>query len=393
MALLVVSGVAMAAETITLWTKEAEPILPEIERLAKEFTKQTGIEVKVVGYGVEDLRQNFQAAALAGSGPDLLWTVNDHIGVFAVAGLIKPLKDVYGNTDILKRFVKPGIDAQRFEGQDWGVPISVGNHLMLLYNKKLVPRPPQTTDELIQMARALTKDLNGDGVPDQYGLVYNLNEPFWLAPWLGGFGGWPLDGTKPTLGTKAMEDALQFLADLKFKHKIVPPEADYNTADSMFKEGKAAMLINGDWSLGGYKDFGVARIPKVSATGLWPSPMTSGVYFLFPEYVSGRKLDAVKKLVDFFLDEEVQVLFATKYQRLPAVASALNRPAIANDPILKGSSDQMVVGRPMPTVPEMRCAWDAMRPNLEAVMAGRMTPRDAARAMQQAAEQCVATLQ
>ncbi len=347
----------------------------------------------MVSYGVEDLRQNFQAAALAGSGPDLLWTVNDHIGVFAVAGLIKPLESVYGNSDILKRFVKPGIDAQVFEGQNWGIPISVGNHLMLLYNKSLVSRPPQTTDELIEMGKALTKDLNGDGVPDQYGLVYNLNEPFWLAPWLGGFGGWPLDGNKPTLGTKAMEQALQFLADLKFKHKIVPPEADYNTADAMFKEGKAAMLINGDWSLGGYENFGVARIPRVTATGLWPSPMTSGVYFLFPEYLSGRKVDAVKRLVEFFLAEDVQVLFATKYQRLPSVSAVLSDPAIANDPILKGSSDQMVVGRPMPTVPEMRCAWDAMRPNLEAVMAGQMTAADAARAMQAAAEQCIATLE
>ncbi|MBE3598552.1 MAG: extracellular solute-binding protein [Limnochordaceae bacterium] len=387
------AGSALAADTITLWTKEDVPVLPEIERLAREFSAKTGIQVKVVNYGVEDLRQNFQAAALAGSGPDVLWTVNDHIGVFATAGLIKPIRDVYGSTSVLSRFVKPGIEAQQFDGKDWGIPISVGNHLMLIYNKKMVPKPPQTTDELIALGKKLTKDTNGDGKPDVYGLVYNLNEPFWLAPWLGGFGGWPLDGTTPTLGTKATAEALQFLHDLKFVHKIVPTEADYNTADAMFREGKAAMLINGDWSLGAYKDFGVARIPKVSSTGLWPSPMTSGVYFLFPEYLSGKKLEDVKKLVDFFISPENQVFFATKFQRLPSVAAVLKDPKIANDPILKGSSDQMVVGKPMPTVPEMRCAWDAMRPNLEAVMAGQMKPEDAAAAMQQAAEQCVATLQ
>ena len=35
----------------------------------------------------------------------------------------------------------------------------------------------------------------------------------------------------------------------------------------MFKTGRAAMIINGDWSWGDYKDvidFGIARIPKVS---------------------------------------------------------------------------------------------------------------------------------
>lgn len=387
------AGSALAADVITMWTKEDVPVLPEIERLAKEFTGKTGIAVKVVNYGVEDLRQNFQAAALAGSGPDLLWTVNDHIGVFATAGLIKPIEDVYGSAAVLSKFVKPGLEAQEFEGKNWGIPISVGNHLMLIYNKKMVSRPPQTTDELIAMAKGLTKDTNGDGKPDVYGLVYNLNEPFWLAPWLGGFGGWPLDGTRPTLGSKAMADTLQFLRDLKFVHGIVPTEADYNTADAMFREGKAAMLINGDWSLGAYQDFAVARIPKVSSTGLWPSPMTSGVYFLFPDYLSGKKMEDVKRLVDFFVSQENQVLFATKYQRLPSVQAVLNDPKIASDPILKGSSEQMVVGKPMPVVPEMRCAWDAIRPNQEAVMAGQMRPQDAAAAMQQAAEQCVATLE
>ena len=42
--------------------------------------------------------------------------------------------------------------------------------------------------------------------------------------------------------------------------------------------GNAAMIINGDWSWGDYNgvvDFGIARIPKVSATNKWPSPLVS----------------------------------------------------------------------------------------------------------------------
>ena len=75
-----------------------------------------------------------------------------------------------------------------------------------------------------------------------------------LAPFLGGFGGWVLDDATdmPTLDTPEMVGALQFMSDLVLKHKIVPPGCDYDTADVLFKEGKAAMLINGDWSLGSY---------------------------------------------------------------------------------------------------------------------------------------------
>jgi len=234
-------------------------------------------------------------------------------------------------------------------------------------------------------------------MPHQYGLVYNLNEPFFFAPWLGGFGGWPLDGTKPTLNTPAMVNALQFVHDLKFVHKIVPVECDYDAADALFKEGKAAMLINGDWSLTSYQmpevrkkvDLGVARIPMISQTGLWPTPMTSGIYFMLPDYLTGEKLQIAKEFVEFISSDKVQLRFLEKHMRLPATASALKNPKIASDPLLKGSADQMVVGKPMPTVPEMRAAWDAIRPNQEAVMAGKMSPKDAAKAMQDACEKLI----
>ncbi len=298
--LLPMGALAQEKVTFTLWTKEGEVtggVLEDIVELSKEFAKsRPGFTIEVVSYGVEELRQNFQAAAFAGQGPDLLWTVSDHAGPFVAMQIIKPVDKIVGE-DFLEGFVRPGLECVELEGKTWGVPISVGNHLMLLYNKNLIKKAPENTDEMVKIGKALTVDLDNDGVPDQYRLVYNLNEPFFFAPWLGGFGGWPLDGTTPTLNTQAMVDALQFAHDLKFVHRIVPVECDYDAADSLFKEGKAAMLINGDWSLAGYQtpevkekvDLGVARIPRISETGLWPAPMTSGIYFMIPDYVGGEK--------------------------------------------------------------------------------------------------------
>jgi arabinogalactan oligomer/maltooligosaccharide transport system substrate-binding protein len=69
------------------------------------------------------------------------------------------------------------------------------------------------------------------------------------------------------------------------RHGILPKESDYNGADTLFKEGKAAMIINGDWILGEYLNLmgdklGVARIPMVSETGIWPAPYTSGKFMM-----------------------------------------------------------------------------------------------------------------
>jgi arabinogalactan oligomer/maltooligosaccharide transport system substrate-binding protein len=47
----------------------------------------------------------------------------------------------------------------------------------------------------------------------------------------------------------------------------------------------------------------------------------------------------------------------------------------------------------MPTVLEMRCNWDAMKPEMQAVLSDTKTPEDAAAAMQTAAENCVKTLE
>ncbi len=378
---------------IVLWTKEGEADggLQFVQSLADAYTAiHPNVTFEVVNKDVETLREDFLTSGLAGSMPDLLWTVNDHAGPFTDAELILPVDDLFD----LSLYVDSALKAAQLNGKTWGVPISNGNHLMLLYNKSLVETPPANTDELIAMGQELTTG-------DQYGLVYNQTEPFWLVPWLGGFGGavFAEDGKTPTLNTPEMVNTLQFLYDIKYSTPIVPAESDYNGADTLFKEGKAAMIINGDWSLGGYKEvlgdnLGVARIPEVVG-GEWPHPYTSGVYFMFPVSLEEdeAKMAAVIDFVNFVTSANNQALMIAKLNRLPALEAALSDPLIANDPILKGSADQMVVGTPMPTVSEMRCNWDAMKPEMQAVLADQKTPEDAAAAMQEAAETCIANLE
>jgi len=361
-----------------------------VQALADAYTAENpDVTFEIINKDVETLREDFLTAGLAGSMPDLLWTVNDHAGPFTDAELIMPVDDMFD----LSKYVGSALAAAELGGQTWGVPISNGNHLMLIYNKDLVETPPANTDELIAMGQELTTG-------DQYGLVFNQTEPFWLVPWLGGFEGsvFAEDGKTPTLDTAAMVDTLQFLYDIKHTTPIIPAESDYDGADTLFKEGKAAMIINGDWSLGGYKEamgdkLGVARIPMVSATEEWPRPYTSGVYFMLPEGLEGAKLEAVKGFVEFVTNEENQVKMISELNRLPALESALDAPIIAEDPILKGSADQMVVGTPMPTVSEMRCNWDGMKPEMQAVLADTKSPEDAAAAMQAAAEACITDLE
>ena len=168
--------------TIVLWTKEGEADggLQYVQSLADAYMGvQPNVTIEVVKKkDVEELREDYLTAGLAGSLPDVLWTVNDHVGPFTDAELIQAVDDLFD----LSKYVDSALAAVQLGGQTWGVPISNGNHLMLLYNKDLVETPPADTDELIALAQELTTD-------EVWGLVYNQTEPFWLVPWLGGFGG------------------------------------------------------------------------------------------------------------------------------------------------------------------------------------------------------------
>jgi arabinogalactan oligomer/maltooligosaccharide transport system substrate-binding protein len=372
--------------TITLWTKEGEAdgTLQWIQGLAAKFTQANPlITMEIVNKDVEALREDFQTASLAGTAPDLLWTVSDHAGPFVTADLIMPVDKLVD----MRKYV----ESVEMDGQTWAVPISAGNHLMLLYNKDLVTKAPETVDELVRVAKGLTQG-------GTYGLVWNMTEPFWLVPWLGAFGGsvFAADGVTPTLNTDAMVKALTLLSGFKNVDKITPAEADYNGADTLFKEGKAGFIINGDWSLGGYKEvlgdkLGVARMPRV-AGGSFPKPYTAGAYFMVPRDLAKEKQGAVARYIQYMTSPEVQGEMIAKLARLPGLRAAMTNPAIANDPVLKGSTQQLAEGVPQPTVLEMRCNWDSMKPELIQVLAGTKTPKDAAEAMQAAGAACVADL-
>lgn len=370
-----------AGRTIVVWEQEDAQVFPYIDSVFRAFEKlpgNSGVRVVRNHYQTEDLRQQFLTASIAGSPPDLLMSPSDTTGVYSVAGFILPVEGLFD----LARYNKAAAEAVTLDGHAWGVPMTNGNHLMLMYNKRYSPNPPRTTDELFKFCGAQVKLHKLD-----YCMAFNLGEPFWLMPWLGAFGGWPIDGKTPTLDTPAMRGAVGFVVDLIYEKRYVPPECDYNCMDALFKEEKVAFIINGDWAVSTYRDklgpkFGVAKIPKLSATGRWPTPMVSGRYFLLSSKLGGAKLELVRRFVEFYTNEENQIGQLKELMRLPALAGAAKSKALAGDPLLQASMEQVLAGKPMPMAVEMRAVWDAMRPYLGRAVNKKATPAQAAAKMQ-----------
>lgn len=378
------SQAVAAPVELTFWEHEYEEVQKALDNVIADFEKANpGIKIKRAHYKTEDLRTQFQTAAMGGGGGDLVLAPNDFAGPFSLMNIIQPVND-WGKLD---RFGAPVVKAVTdAAGKSWGLPISRGNHLMLFVNKSIVPTTPTTIEELVKTAAT-----KSDAAKGQFGFAYNLNEPFWFVAFLGAYGQSPLVAGKPTLDGKGMVDALALVKDFKFKDKIVPPDCDYTCADTLFVDGKVGMIINGDWEVKKYSDalkdkLVIAPLPKSSASGKFMAPMISGKYMFFNAKVKGEKLDAAKKFAEYLVTKPVQEKMVKETQRLPSIKELDGSPIIAANPTLAATDLAMANGQPMPMEVEMRVVWDAIRPQLQAVMAGRAEPLAAAGVMQKDAE-------
>ncbi|MDD3642700.1 MAG: extracellular solute-binding protein [Candidatus Krumholzibacteria bacterium] len=373
---------------IVIWEQKDPEEQTVLNRQLDEYMAgHPGIKVSTAHFETDLLHSQFQTATLAGGGPDLVYGPSDKIGPYSVMALIRPLEEIY-DEEFFAQYEPASLAT--LDGRVYAVPDQIGNHLMLIYNRALVGREPADSEDWLAMMKELTVDENGDGLPERYGLVFNAVEPFWLVPFLGGFGGWVMDDRdRPSLDTPEMAAALRFMSDLRNVHKVIPKECTYELSDTMFKRGQAAFLINGPWSLKAYLaagvDIGVMPIPRIAATGLWPTPMVSSKGYSISVNVKEEKLPAVKELLAYLTSERVQREIVAELLILPALSLLYRDEALVSDPVLGGSMEQARRGRRMPDVPEMRAVWDAMRPSYQSAMSGRLAPAQAAAEMQETA--------
>jgi arabinogalactan oligomer/maltooligosaccharide transport system substrate-binding protein len=396
------SNAQLPAVDLVMWSKESPEFMDTIGFQAAfdawAAENAPGSTLTVETKDVEVLRTDLQAAALAGEGiPDFLWTVADHAGPFVEAGIIQPLDDlfdldVYLNTVLLN-------------GQTWGIPFSAGNHLMLIYNKQFIETPPATVEELIAVSEQLAAD-NAD-VEGFYPFLFSQEESFWVFPWMQAinpngvpFVGFAADGVTPDLNNDSLIKTYQLLSDFKAMG-ISPEGCNYDCLDGFFKTGKAAMTINGDWSLGGDTgmiatlgdDLGLAPFPMFE--GGQPAPLIGGTYAMIPQATTGNNLDVVTAFLSWYTTDVDQVLVYTLEQgRLPGLLAAFDDPRVSEDRLVGESAAALATGVAQPVNVEMRCLFDAVKQEYQAVMNGSKTPEQAAADAQTfAVDVCIPGLQ
>lgn len=175
----------------------------------------------------------------AGTPPDLLvLTQNTNAGVvpaqFAQAASnkwLRPLDDhlAADKTLALKDFVPAALDACRDQGKLLGLPLMAAP-LLLTYDaarfeRAGLARPPRgwAWPQLMEAARKLTRDTDGDGAVDEYGFWSGFANAMLLALiWQNGGELISPDKATARLMEPAAGEAIEFYADF-YRYRLSPP--------------------------------------------------------------------------------------------------------------------------------------------------------------------------
>ncbi len=381
------------AVEISIWHQKDAAERAFLETWAAAYNaRQDSVELEVLYKETEELRNHFLFASIGGKGPDMIYGPADNIGMLAITETIRPLDDLL-SPEAKAQFIDEGL--LRYDGALYGVADQVGNHLTLVYNKALVDAPPETFDEMLAIARANTIDEDGNGTKERYGLVWNYTEPFFFIPFLTAFDGWVMDDAEqPTLDAPATVQAIDFIKGLRDDEEVIPPTVDYNTAETLFKEGRAAMIINGPWSWAGYADSGIdiglAPIPFNEEVGVWARPMAAAKAYSLNPAVPDWKLPTVLGVMALLTGDEIQAEMTRELATIPVRKAVRASGAMEANPILQQSLAQLEHTRPMPTSPTLRLIWDGMRGPYQLVMNGEVSGEEGARLMQAEVEKRLA---
>ena len=226
---------------------------------ADAFTRNTGIKVKwLIPPNPQMIAKQMNMMIAKSDAADILVLLENSHGTFRDAGWLSPINFLYPE-DVWKHYppdMRKVITDKK--GDVYAVP-NIMKVFVLNYRKEMfqaagITKVPETWDELIEAGKKLTIDKDGDGNPDQWGLIYmggGANDELFLLieSLVYQQGGDFVDESgKINVKTPEIARAVQLLSDFRNKHKIVPPgisKLAYMDMVDVFSKGNVAMAIFG----------------------------------------------------------------------------------------------------------------------------------------------------
>ncbi|MEJ1179545.1 ABC transporter substrate-binding protein [Pseudarthrobacter sp. NPDC055928] len=333
----------------------------------------------------DDLVQHYQAKDpnYDVASVDVVWTAE-----FAAKGWLQPLKDKMAVDTA--GMLEPTIEAGSYKGTLYAAPVSSDGGI-LYYRKDLVPTPPKTWDEMMEMCSIAKANNIGcySGQFKQYeGLTVNASEA------INSFGGSVLDKDgKPSLNTADAKAGLENLVKA-FADGNIPAEAiTYQEEESRraFQDGNLLFLRNWPYVYNLATTEGSSKVKDVlGMTALpgkdGPGASSLGGHSAAVSVYSKNKATALD-FVKFLVEEEQQKFFATQGSLAPVLGDLYEDQELVTKlpylPVLKTSIENAV---PRPVTPFYPAVTQAIQENSYSALKGEKSVEQALSDMQKSIE-------
>lgn len=200
-----------------------------------------------------DFTKKITTQIAGGNAPDIWFQENAAVLGYGAMGAAEDLTPFIAR-DLNTEEYSSALFSAKDGDKVWGAPHG-GNPIALAYNKDLfdaagVPYPTDswTYDDMINAAKTLTKDNNGDGKTDVYGLITGFGITDGWFPWIKSGGGQALDETKTNAvfnDDKSLKGITEWFNTVN-TYKISPSRAAMNELGGtaqMFGNGMGAMMF------------------------------------------------------------------------------------------------------------------------------------------------------
>lgn len=262
---------------LTMWLVGSEAQAKTIEDLARPFTTRSGIKVQCEAISWGEAHSKYLTAVAGGVQPDLGAMGLTWGAEFGRLGALVDLRQEFPDqVKAIQHDTFPGLwDSIEQEGKVFGIPFDLT--LQVLYSRTdLVPHPPQTWDDLVQLLQRLGKDHRR--------MVIDWGSLSWIgyAPFLWQAGG---DFYNPAKTASALDSpqairAMELFRNLYTRYGVprtaIPVEQGLRT-------GEFPLALSGNWKIVSL----TAGAPEIA--GKWAvSPLPQGSSGRRTAFLGGR---------------------------------------------------------------------------------------------------------
>jgi multiple sugar transport system substrate-binding protein len=339
-----------AGGTITIWARDSQQGF--MSKLVDLYNKNHTVQAKVTIIPASNFVQKLGTAASSGAGPDVSSIDLVYAPYFASAGALTDITELADSLPYKDSLSPSHRRLSTYEDATYALPFTA-EASAVYYNKDLFkkagldPEKPPTTYAEMRAAAAKIRALG----PDYYGFTFagacGGCNVFEFAPHIWASGGDVLseDGSKATLDSPQVTEALQFYKDMWTDGSV--PSAAKNDAGTqqtpLFSSGKVGMVTLGAFAIPSIEkakiNFGVTPIPGKDGN---KSSFAGGDVI---SVISGTKNQAgAEDFVKWATDEEAQT-FLAKNGSVPVRTDLVGKIYSPQGPAYKVFGELMGIGK------------------------------------------------